>query len=198
MGASMSSLNVEYPSQSQLDVDEPSAIQTSEPVSIAEDNRALIVCFLNWWTNPFCTVIPDESGIEQSKESIKLLCSTRPTQSAQEDGELDRSFKFGGQPKNPPNHELMLSDIIPPPEFVRAISKAPMLDDIEDDSFAGFDNFDEVCRGFEFSGDCSFDSPQHANRHGIRHREESAFSIALVPTYGQVLTNNITVSDPFE
>jgi len=59
------------------------------------------------------------------------------TQSAQSGGELNRSFKFGGRPKNSnssPDHELTLSDIIPLPEFAHAISKAFMLDDLEDDS----------------------------------------------------------------
>jgi hypothetical protein len=44
-------------------------------------------------------------------------------------------FKFGGRPDNTSHdHELTLSDIIPPPEFARAISEASLLDGIEDDS----------------------------------------------------------------
>jgi len=54
-------------------------------------------------------------------------------------------------------------------------------------SFAGFETFDEVQRGFEFSRD-------HHNRRGMHHREESAFSIASVSTYGRVVNNG--VNDP--
>ena len=50
-------------------------------------------------------------------------------------GELNRSFKFGGRLDNLSyEHELTLSDIIPPPEFARAVSEVSLLDNIEDDS----------------------------------------------------------------
>ena len=84
--------------------------------------------------SPLQDVIPDETNIansgEASNQSIELARSTRSDRSAQSDGELDRSFKFGGRPKNPSppstDRELTLSDIIPPAECARAISEASL------------------------------------------------------------------------
>jgi hypothetical protein len=54
-------------------------------------------------------------------------------------------------------------------------------------SFAGFESFDEVRRGFEFSRNRSFHPPPaRANRRGHR-RDESALSIATVSSYVRVL-----------
>ena len=243
--ANLSSPGLEYPSRSQLlDVDEPSDIQSPKPVSTSDDSSSfdISVSRLVDVREPTLlhTAIPDESK-EQLSQSNELTHSTRSTQSGQSEGELNRSFKFGGRPDHPPHdHELTLSDIIPPPEFARAISEVSLLDGIEDDSvlksiyaklmgkeclddfysqsnsvsceldgirkasrpasgisFSGFETFDEVRRGFEFSGDRSFyPPPAHANRRGKHRREESVFSIASVSTYGRVLNNG--VNDPFD
>lgn len=63
-------------------------------------------------------------------------------------------------------------------------------------SFAGFDSFAEVRRGFEFSQDRpSFYPPPAATRR--RHgRQESVFSIASVSSYGHVI--NAGSTDPFD
>ena len=194
---------------------------------------------------------PDEvtNSDDVRVSSDRLACSTgsRPS-----DGELDRSFRFGGLPQNESSPEdtkqLTLSDIIPPPECARAISEASLLlDNLEDSvddsvlksiyaklmgknltdntwsdvnssffecgnnpistfrgvsrptsgvSFAGLESFEEVRRRFEFSGDCSFYPPPARNSRAPHCREDSAFSIASVSSYGRVLNNG--VSDPFD
>jgi hypothetical protein len=63
-------------------------------------------------------------------------------------------------------------------------------------SFAGLESFEEVRRGFEFSGDRSFYPPPARNSRAPHRREDSAFSIASVSSYGRVLNNG--VSDPFD
>ena len=156
-------------------------------------------------------------------------------------GELDRSFRFGGPPKDSSpfkdeSKSLTLSDIIPPPDCARAIAEASLLlDDLEDDSvlnsiyaklmskgsnghipalneikldkvasrpvsgisFVGLESFDEVRRGFEFTGDRSFyPPPARTTRRPPHVREDSVFSIASVSSYGRVVNNG--VSDPFD
>ena len=63
-------------------------------------------------------------------------------------------------------------------------------------SFAGSESFEEVCRGFEFSGDRSFYPPPARNSRAPHRREDSAFSIASVSSYGRVLNDG--VSDLFD
>ena len=241
-----SSLRLSNLSQSQLlDVPDLSIVERSEAVSNLEDSSQfdnISVSKLMDVREPTIlrTVNSDGTDVaeEQSGQSLELARSTRSARSAHSDGELDRSFKFGGPPKNlSPSQELTLSDIIPPPECARAISEASMLDDIEDDSvlrsiyaklmdkenvsdlcapisseldgvqkvsrpvsgisFAGFESFDEVRRGFEFSGDRSFyPPPPRGNRRGAHRRDESTFSMASVSSYGRVLNNG--VKDPFD
>ena len=76
-------------------------------------------------------------GKEETMPSVELA---RSTGSQRSDGELDRSFKFGGLPKNgsllkDETEPLTLSNIIPPPDCVHAISEGSLeLDDLEDDS----------------------------------------------------------------
>jgi len=75
--------------------------------------------------------VQEPSGLlSASTSSSNSSSSTRPS-----DGELDRSFRFGGLPKaseaqqekeegKAPERELTLSDIIPPPAHARSISLA--------------------------------------------------------------------------
>ncbi|EGO19639.1 hypothetical protein SERLADRAFT_443108 [Serpula lacrymans var. lacrymans S7.9] len=63
-------------------------------------------------------------------------------------------------------------------------------------SFAGFDSFAEVRRGFEFANRPDFYPPPGATSHGHHGRHESVFSIASVSSYGHVI--NPGSSDPFE
>jgi serine/arginine repetitive matrix protein 2 len=74
--------------------------------------------------------VQEPSGLlSASTSSSNSSNSTRPS-----DGELDRSFRFGGLPKaseeaqqekeKAPERELTLSDIIPPPAHARSISLA--------------------------------------------------------------------------
>ena len=175
-----------------------------------------------------------------SKEALSIELA-RLTDYRLSSGELDRSFRFGGPPRDSSSSKddskpLTLSDIIPPPDCARAIAEASLLlDDLEDDSvlnsiyaklmgkgdnghvpalneikfdkvasrpvsgisFAGLESFDEVRRGFEFSGDRSFyPPPARATRRPPHRREESVFSIASVSSYGRVVNNG--VSDPFD
>ncbi|KAF9527941.1 hypothetical protein CPB83DRAFT_855475 [Crepidotus variabilis] len=205
--------------------------------------------------------ISDQAGDVSMDSSVEL---GRSTGSRSSDGELNRSFRFGGIPQFGSNASLTkdeskpltLSDIIPPPLEARAISEMSMMsDDLEDESvlksiyakllgndkapvaqpsaaarqhssthsnsraepivdrhsiyratsrptsgisFGGLDSFEEVRRGFEFSGDRSFYPPPPA-RNGRRvphRRDESLFSIASVSSYGHVLNNG--VNDPFD
>ncbi len=229
-----------------LDVEEPSMMQggemdetcsTSEPcLNFSQFSASRIVDV----KEPTFVQGDDDTPDEDVRlSSVKLA---RSTGSRPSDGELDRSFRFGGLPKNESSPEdtkqLTLSDIIPPPECARAISEASLLlDDFEDDSvlksiyaklmgknlagntsfnrgndpistfrgvsrptsgvsFAGLESFDEVRRGFEFSGDRSFYPPPARNSRAPHRREDSAFSIASVSSYGRVLNNG--VSDPFD
>jgi serine/arginine repetitive matrix protein 2 len=132
----LSSLGLEYPSRSQLlDVDEPSAIQTSKTNSTSQDSSSFDISVSQLVDVREPTLLHTDESEEQSSQSNELAHSTRSTQSGQSEGELNRSFKFGGRPDNTSHdHELTLSDIIPPPEFARAISEASLLDGIEDDS----------------------------------------------------------------
>ena len=65
-------------------------------------------------------------------------------------------------------------------------------------SFAGFDSFAEIWRGFKFTDDClSFYPP--AATHRCHHQQASAISMAtfvLQSSYGQVI--NLGSSDPFD
>jgi serine/arginine repetitive matrix protein 2 len=64
-------------------------------------------------------------------------------------------------------------------------------------SFTGFDSFDEVRRGFEFSDDRpTFYPPSAATRHVPHRRHESALSIMSVSSYGHVI--NAGSLDPFD
>ena len=73
--------------------------------------------------------VQEPSGLlSASTSSSNSSSSTRPS-----DGELDRSFRFGGLPKaseaqqekeKAPERELTLSDIIPPPAHARSLSLA--------------------------------------------------------------------------
>ncbi|RDB27260.1 hypothetical protein Hypma_004359 [Hypsizygus marmoreus] len=63
-------------------------------------------------------------------------------------------------------------------------------------SFAGFDSFDEVRRGFEFSTDRPFYPPAPVTRRNNHSRHESLFSIASVSSYGRAV--NYGLNDPFD
>jgi serine/arginine repetitive matrix protein 2 len=64
-------------------------------------------------------------------------------------------------------------------------------------SFTGFDSFDEVRRGFEFSDDCpTFYPPSAVTRRVPHRRHESALSIMSVSSYGHVI--NAGSLDPFD
>ncbi|KAH9923820.1 uncharacterized protein B0H18DRAFT_1105173 [Fomitopsis serialis] len=62
-------------------------------------------------------------------------------------------------------------------------------------SFAGFDSFDEVRRGFEFANRPAFYPPPGAGTRRSHFRDESLFSIASVSSYGDVL--HAGAPDPF-
>ncbi|KAF5376919.1 hypothetical protein D9615_007315 [Tricholomella constricta] len=63
-------------------------------------------------------------------------------------------------------------------------------------SFAGFDSFDEVRRGFEFSNDRPFYPPPAARRNARHNKQDSLFSIASVSSYGRA--HDYGLSDPFD
>ncbi|KAG1849200.1 hypothetical protein F4604DRAFT_1811164 [Suillus subluteus] len=64
-------------------------------------------------------------------------------------------------------------------------------------SFAGFDSFAEVRRGFEFHDHRpNFYPPPGANSHSQHNKHESMFSIASISSYGQVINHGST--DPFD
>ncbi|KAG6896181.1 hypothetical protein C0992_009839 [Termitomyces sp. T32_za158] len=62
-------------------------------------------------------------------------------------------------------------------------------------SFAGFESFDEVRRGFEFSGDQSF-YPPPSRRVGNPRQRDSVLSIASVSSYGRA--HDFGLADPFD
>ncbi|KAG2030786.1 hypothetical protein BDR03DRAFT_161432 [Suillus americanus] len=64
-------------------------------------------------------------------------------------------------------------------------------------SFAGFDSFAEVRRGFEFHDHRpNFYPPPGANSRSQHNKHESMFSIASISSYGQVINHGST--DPFD
>ncbi|KAF8060726.1 hypothetical protein FPV67DRAFT_304096 [Lyophyllum atratum] len=63
-------------------------------------------------------------------------------------------------------------------------------------SFAGFESFDEVRRGFEFSNERPFYPPPAARRHAHHRQQESLFSIASVSSYGRA--HDYGLNDPFD
>ena len=178
------------------------------------------------------------------KKSSPAPSSERPS-----DGQLNKSFKFGGLPRSQSSislakdekQPLTLSDIIPPPAHARSLSNSTATD--EDDSvlnsifakitgleerprvssdasarqiarekgdiykamsrpssgisFSGFESFDEVRRGFEFSDDRPAFYPLPAASRRVPHkRHESALSIMSVSSYGRVINSGSL--DPFD
>ena len=78
----------------------------------------------------------------------------------------------------------------------RSIYKA-MLQPSSGVSFTGFDSFDEVHHGFEFSDDHPmFYPPSAMTRRAPHRRHESALSIMSVSSYGHVI--NAGSLDPFD
>ena len=188
--------------------------------------------------------------VSEKKSSSSLLASPAPSSQRPSDGQLNRSFRFGGLPRSQSStslakddkQPLTLSDIIPPPSHVRSLSNSASMD--EDDSvlnsifakitgvqgrsrassdasarqiarekrrsiykamsrpssgisFNGFDSFDEIRRGFEFSDDRpTFYPPSAATRRIPHRRHESALSIMSVSSYGHVI--NAGSLDPFD
>jgi serine/arginine repetitive matrix protein 2 len=190
--------------------------------------------------------------------SMEVTHSHSSLHSKPSDGRLDVNFRFGGKSSLPSpssileespalEHRLTLSDIIPPPSHVRALSTSVVEEDSEvlksiyakaaevdaadsrirvdsttsfkrrardmamasltgaighkrgvsEASFAGFDSFEEVRRGFEFGPNRPAFYPVQSARatkrtHG---REESVFSIASISSYGSVI--NAGSRDPF-
>ena len=193
----------------------------------------------------------DELSNDDEKEnSSNLVASPAPSSQRPSDGQLNRSFRFGGLPPSQPSillakdekQPLTLSDIIPPPSHVRSLSNSTSMD--EDDSvlnsifakitgvqgrsrassdasarqlarekrrsviramsrpssgisFTGFDSFDEVRRGFEFSDERpSFYPPSAVTRRVPHRRHESTLSIMSVSSYGHVINSGSL--DPFD
>ena len=66
-------------------------------------------------------------------------------------------------------------------------------------TFTGFDSFDEVWQGFEFSDDRpTFYPPSAATRHLPHRRHESALSIMSISSYGHVINAGSLQVDPFD
>jgi serine/arginine repetitive matrix protein 2 len=192
-----------------------------------------------------------DKAVCEKKSSSSLLVSPALSSQRPSDGQLNRSFRFGGLPRSQSStslakddkQPLTLSDIIPPPSHVRSLSNSSSMD--EDDSvlnsifakitgvqgrsrassdasahqiarekrksiykamsrptsgisFTGFDSFDEVRRGFEFSDDrpTFYPPPSAATRRVPHRRHESALSIMSVSSYGHVI--NAGSLDPFD
>ena len=80
-----------------------------------------------------------DNVVSEKKSSSSLLASPAPSQRPS-DGQLNRSFRFGGLPRSQSSTSLVkddkqpltLSDIIPPPSHVRSLSNSTSMD--EDDS----------------------------------------------------------------
>ena len=76
----------------------------------------------------------------EKKLSSNLLASPAPSSQRPSDGQLNRSFRFGGLPRSQSSTSLVkddkqpltLSDIIPPPSHVHSLSNSTSMD--EDDS----------------------------------------------------------------
>jgi serine/arginine repetitive matrix protein 2 len=82
-----------------------------------------------------------DNVVGEKKSSSSLQASPAPSSRRPSDGQLNRSFKFGGLPcsqsstslaKNDKQQPLTLYDIIPPPSYVRSLSNSTSMD--EDDS----------------------------------------------------------------
>lgn len=204
------------------------------------------------------TLLPGSDSLAASEDSQdgffpephRGLKTSSSVGSQPSDGELNKDFKFGGRQSPSQSAEakdqlLTLSDIIPPPSHVRAISNGSITEAdsvlrvifakaseipsasrvrLDSDSsskrqarefskvsqeentsharqsstvsFAGFDSFAEIRRGFEFGSDRpAFYPPPAATRR--RHgKQESLFSIASVSSYGRVINPGST--DPFD
>ena len=226
---SQSQSQFDFESGSKLvDVPEPSSLLGSDELSNEMDNV-----------------------VSEKKSSSSLQVSPARSSQRPSDGQLNRSFRFGGLPRSQSStslakndkQPLTLSDIIPPPSHVRSLSNSTSIE--EDDSvlnsifakivgvprqgrsrassdasarqiarekrksiykamsrpssgisFTGFDSFDEVRRGFEFSDDRPMFYPPAAARRVPHRRHESALSIMSVSSYGHVI--NAGSVDPFD
>jgi hypothetical protein len=228
----------ESQSQSQFDFDSGSKlVDIPEPSSLLESDGL---------SNDI------DKAVSEKKSSSSLLASPAPSSQRPSDGQLNRSFRFGGLQRTgsqfstsltkDDKQPLTFSDIIPPPSHVRSLSNLTSMD--EDDSvlnstfakitgvqgrsrassdastrqiarekrrsiykamsrpssgisFTGFDSFDEVGRGFEFSDDRpTFYPPSAATRRVPHRRHESALRIMSVSSYGHVI--NAGSLDPFD
>ncbi|KAG1723926.1 uncharacterized protein EDB91DRAFT_1171738, partial [Suillus paluster] len=166
----------------------------------------------------------DSFATTNDGEDEDFLCAERPVlrnagsmMSRPSEGQLNRDFKFGGKPSPAPFAEtieepLTLSDIIPPSAIAKSLSATSKriarsaahnsnvpghYRNSSELSFAGFDSFAEVRRGFEFRDDRpNFYPPPGATSRGQHNRRESLFSIASVSSYGQVINHGST--DPFD
>ena len=216
-------------SQSRFDFDSGSKlVDVPEPSSLLGSNNSS----------------DDVDNVRTSSPNSPAPSSQRPS-----DGQLNKSFKFGGLPRSQSSislakdekQPLTLSDIIPPPSHARSLSNSSTMD--EDDSvlnsifakitglevrsrvssdasarqiarekrrsiykamsrpssgisFTGFDSFDEVRRGFEFSDDRPAFYPPPAARRVLHRRHESGLSIMSVSSYGRVINSGSL--DPFD
>ncbi|KAJ3725176.1 hypothetical protein C8R42DRAFT_718664 [Lentinula raphanica] len=142
------------------------------------------------------------------------------TASRPSDGELNKSFRFGGFSKSPsqelePEKPISFSDIIPSADQPNASSSVDdsVINSIiakaseiparrpSTNSFIGFDSFEEVRRGFEFHDyRPSFYPPPVASSNGSRRvnhsKQESMMSFASISSYGHVV--NPGIPDPLD
>ena len=95
-----------------------------------------------------------DNVVGEKKSLSSLQASPAPSSQRPSDGQLNRSFRFGGLPRSQSStslakddkQPLTLSDIIPPPSHVRSLSNSTSME--EDDSVLNsiFAKIDDVLR----------------------------------------------------
>ncbi|KAG0697268.1 hypothetical protein DFH29DRAFT_160061 [Suillus ampliporus] len=148
----------------------PSAEQQEQPLTLSD-------------------IIPP-SAIAKSLSAISLA--------GDESAVLKSIFAKAVEIPSPPTHVCLDSDSSSK-RIARSSARVSILGHYRNSSelsFAGFDSFAEVRRGFEFHDNRPnfYPPPGATSRHHNRH--DSVFSIASVSSYGQVINHGST--DPFD
>ncbi|KZT71092.1 hypothetical protein DAEQUDRAFT_136451 [Daedalea quercina L-15889] len=141
------------------------------------------------------------SVIEEDSSVLKSIMAKAAEPPVEEDSLVMKSIMAEAQEIVEVPRRRALSDssskraMVDPQSYASRASNSDHSRRESEASFAGFESFEEVRRGFEFANRPAFYPPPGANARRSHFRDESLFSIASVSSYGDVL--HAGVPDPF-
>ncbi|PBK61490.1 hypothetical protein ARMSODRAFT_1025623 [Armillaria solidipes] len=120
-----------------MDVQEPTFLCEQEDLSKSRSSFDMYTTSqIRDMVQPTLLSTADSLSAEECSraENGRFLRSTSSSGSRPSDGELNKSFKFGGSRSSPPSSEekdkpMTLSDIIPPPAHARSLSMGSFMED---------------------------------------------------------------------